>query len=198
MARIKTLPHITRKAAILHEAAALFREKGYAAASMRELADRLGVEAPSLYNHIGSKAELLREICFETGHYFIQQTELIEASDRSPLEKIEAIIRFHIRQMLDAFNVVYVANHDWKQLPEPHLTDFLAIRRRYEKSIIQLIEAGILANQLRPIHPQVAALVLLSAVRGLEFWQRQKGKIPIAQLENDMVQHLLHGMIQPH
>jgi hypothetical protein len=74
----------------------------------------------------------------------------------------------------------------------------LAIRRRYEKSIIQLIEAGIEAGQLRPIHPQVAALVLLSAVRGLEFWQRQKGKIPTTQLENDMVQHLLHGMIQPH
>ena len=54
----------TRKSLILQKAAAMFREKGYAASSMRDLADAVGIEAASLYNHIKSKSEMLHEIIF--------------------------------------------------------------------------------------------------------------------------------------
>jgi AcrR family transcriptional regulator len=52
-----------RKQIIYREAARLFREKGYNAASMRELAERVQLKASSLYNHIGSKEEILVKIC---------------------------------------------------------------------------------------------------------------------------------------
>ena len=55
MARIKTDNHLSRKDVIVTKAAALFREKGFKAASMRDLAEAVGVEAASLYNHIKSK-----------------------------------------------------------------------------------------------------------------------------------------------
>ncbi|HCT23363.1 MAG TPA: TetR/AcrR family transcriptional regulator, partial [Chitinophagaceae bacterium] len=59
MARIKVDEHSSRKDIIVSKAASLFREKGYKATSMRELADAVGVEAASLYNHIHSKTEIL-------------------------------------------------------------------------------------------------------------------------------------------
>ena len=59
---------------IIQKAALLFKSKGYTATSMRELADTVGVEAPSLYNHIGSKSELLQAICFKVGNEFTEQT----------------------------------------------------------------------------------------------------------------------------
>ena len=48
MARIKTEKNGSRKDVIVRKAATLFREKGYKAASMRDLAEAVGVEAASL------------------------------------------------------------------------------------------------------------------------------------------------------
>ena len=45
MARIKTEKNGSRKDVIVRKAATLFREKGYKAASMRDLAEAVGVEA---------------------------------------------------------------------------------------------------------------------------------------------------------
>ena len=54
----------SKKELILQKAAAMFRQKGFAATSMRDLAETVGIEAASLYNHIQSKAEILQEITF--------------------------------------------------------------------------------------------------------------------------------------
>lgn len=194
MAKIHTQKNGTRKDVIIQKAASLYKSKSYSASSMRELADSLGVEAPSLYNHIGSKGELLQAICFRTGDRFIDQVRLISGAEQTIVQKLEAIIRFHIRMMLENFDEVYVANHEWKHLQEPFLSDFLNIRRTYEKSIIDLIQSGIDRGEIKSLNPYVAVLTILSAVRGLEFWQRNKKNVPQQVLENDMVNHLLNGL----
>jgi TetR/AcrR family transcriptional regulator, cholesterol catabolism regulator len=48
---------------VLSEAARLFREQGYAAATTRELARRLGINKASLYYHVAKKEDLLYQIC---------------------------------------------------------------------------------------------------------------------------------------
>jgi AcrR family transcriptional regulator len=194
MAKILTSKNGTKKEMIIQKAAALFKSKGYTTTSMRELAETLGVEAPSLYNHIGSKSELLQAICFKVGNKFTVQIELIENSSATALDKIEAIIRFHIKTMLENFDEVYVANHEWKQLQEPYLSDFLKIRRSYEKSLISLVETGIKKHEIKIINPYVAVLTILSAVRGIEFWQRNKKDVSEQLLEDDMVNHLINGI----
>ena len=58
-----TLPPSARKTQIDRTATALFRARGFAATSMRELAAELGMEAGSLYSHIKSKEEILHRVC---------------------------------------------------------------------------------------------------------------------------------------
>lgn len=194
MAKIVTGKNSTKKEVILKKAATLFKSKSYSASSMRELADVVGVEAPSLYNHIGSKSELLQDICFRTGTQFTEQIEHIRNSDKSMVGKIEAVIRFHIEIMAEHFDEVYVANHEWKHLNEPYLTDFLNIRRNYEKSLMGFIEEAIARQEIKAVNPYVTVLTILSAVRGLEFWQRNKKNVSLQVLENDMVNQLLNGI----
>lgn len=196
MAKILTEKNASKKDVIILHAASLFKQKSYTASSMRELADMVGVEAPSLYNHIGSKSELLQAICFKVGNEFIEQISIIKNGPGTVTDKIRAIIRFHIEMMLENMDEVYVANHEWKHLAEPYLSDFLAIRRNYEKSLVTLVETGIEKKEIKPINPYVAVLTILSAVRGLEFWQRNKKNIPSQVLEDDMVEHLLNGIVR--
>ena len=56
--------YTSKKEFILLKASAMFREKGFPATSMRDLAESVGIEAASLYNHIQSKSEILQEIVF--------------------------------------------------------------------------------------------------------------------------------------
>jgi TetR/AcrR family transcriptional regulator, cholesterol catabolism regulator len=196
MAKIKAGKHTSKKDVIIKKAAGLFKTKGFSAASMRELAVAVGVEAPSLYNHIGSKSELLQAICFKVANDFTAQLDAAEQRRSNSIQKIEQVVRFHITMMLGAFDEIYVANHEWKHLQEPFLSNFLNQRRSYEKRLVTLIEEGIQNKELKKANPYVTVLTLLSAVRGLEFWQRHKKNISTTMLENEMVQHLLHGMVK--
>src|SRR5690242_9589216 len=122
MARIRTAKDVSRKEVILKAAAALFREKGYKAASMRDLAERVGVEAASLYNHIRSKSELLHDICFDVANIFGEHINQVETSDKRPIEKLEILLRFHIQQMIKNFQEVYVSDREWRYLENPYLS----------------------------------------------------------------------------
>ena len=187
---------ISKKDSILKKAATLFRKNGFKASSMRELALAMGVEAPSLYNHIGSKSELLQSICAQVAEAFHNHLLEVEASRETPIEKLEKLIRFHIHMMLQSFDEVCVSNHEWRYLEEPHHSNFLHQRKSYEQRMILLVKHGIDENVLKDIHPQVAVLTILSAVRGLEFWQRYKKELDATVLENNMVNHLLTGIIK--
>jgi AcrR family transcriptional regulator len=100
MARIKTDNNLTRKEVIVTKAANLFREKGFKAASMRDLAEAVGVEAASLYNHIKSKTELLHELCFSVANRFLHKIDEVELEKTGSVEKIEKLLRFHINEMI--------------------------------------------------------------------------------------------------
>ncbi len=194
MAKIQASRNGTKKDAITKKAAALFRKKGFASSSMRELAESIGVEASSLYNHIGSKSEILQTICFKVANDFNIHLNEVERSPGNNLAKLENLIRFHIHMMTDAFDEVFVANHEWKQLKDPYLSNFLNQRKAYEGSLVGIVSDGIKKKEIKNIHPYVAVLTILSAVRGLEFWHSHKKNVSIETLENDMVNHLLKGL----
>jgi AcrR family transcriptional regulator len=196
MTKIRTGKNLTQKDIIAKKAAVLFRTKGFKATSMRELAEAVGVEAPSLYNHIGSKSELLQILCFKVAKNFTAHLLTVENSPGNAISKIESIIRFHICMMLENFDEVFVANHEWKHLEKSFLNEFLNQRRNYEKRLIALIEKGIHKKELKKHNAYVVVLTILSAVRGLEFWQWHKKNINPKILKDTMVSQLLNGIVK--
>src|SRR4051794_15434020 len=103
MTKIIPLKNGTKKEAISKKASILFKEKGYNATSMRDIAEAFGIEAPSLYNHINSKKEILQEICFRIANLFTSHIDKVEISELPILEKLEIVIRFHIQMMLQEY-----------------------------------------------------------------------------------------------
>lgn len=196
MARPKQNSSSNRRLQILEEAAGLFKANGFNATSMRLLAEQTGMEAASLYNHISSKEELLREICFSVANDFNAHLLQLEADDSCASRKMEAIIRFHIHMLLTKYNDVYVSNRDWKHLKEPWLTNFLTQRKQYENRLAAIIQQGIDAGKFKPVHPHVAVLTILAAVRSIEYLQRSKKTISSKQIADDLVMLLLKGLEQ--
>ena len=194
MAKIKALTNGTKKDSIIKNAAVLFRKKGFRATSVRELAEMMGVEAPSLYNHISSKNELLQDICFDVARDFTAHMKKVLASKENAAEQTASVIRFHISKMYNDFDKVYVSDNEWKQLHKNEADDFLAQRRAYENDFTGIIEAGIKQKLFTKMHPRIATLTILSALRGLELRQKNKNEFSLAELEENMVLHLINGI----
>jgi TetR/AcrR family transcriptional regulator, cholesterol catabolism regulator len=194
MAKIVNKKNSTKKEVIIEKASKLFREKGFGAASMRDLAEHVGVEAASLYNHIQSKSEILQAICFRVANEFMSNLEAVERSHQSTLKKMEDVIRVHIRMMLDQYEYVYIADHEWRHLPEPYLSNFLNQRRNYRKRLGDLVEDGIAKGELKPIESYTAVLVILSAISGIDSWQRSRKTTSAEALEANMVKFLIEGL----
>jgi TetR/AcrR family transcriptional regulator, cholesterol catabolism regulator len=161
---------------------------------MRDLAEHVGVEAASLYNHIQSKSEILQAICFKVANDFLSHLEAVQSSPEPVLKKMELIIRFHIRMMMDQYEFVYISDHEWRHLPEPYLSNFLNQRRNYRRSLSELISRGIERGEMKNIEPYVAVLTLLSAISGIESWHRSRKTIAPDILENNMVKYLIEGL----
>lgn len=194
MAKIHSKKNTTKKDIIIEKAAKLFREKGFGAASMRDIAETVGVEAASLYNHIQSKSEILQAICFRVANDFIMHLENVERNAELTLRKMETIIRFHIRMMLEQYEYVYISDHEWRHLPEPYLSNFLNQRRSYRRRLSDILEEGILKNEIKSIDPYVAVLTILSAISGIESWQRSRKSTSAETLEANMVKYLVEGL----
>ncbi len=194
MARIKTDKNISRKDVIVNKAATLFREKGYKAASMRDLAEAVGVEAASLYNHIKSKSELLHELVFSVANKFVLKLDEIESESISSLDKMEKILRFHISEMINHYEEVYVSDREWKHLSDPYLSNYQNQRRVYRKRLAAIIEEGIRNKEIKAIDAPTVVLIFLHAVSGIESWHRSTKKISAEELEQNMVTILIDGL----
>jgi len=184
----------SKKELILEKAASMFREKGFAATSMRDLAETVGIEAASLYNHIRSKNEILEAICFDVANRFNTNMTTIETGQQNSIWKIETLLRFHINQMIENYEEVYVSDREWKHLEEPYLSNFQEQRRNYRKKFASIIEDGIQKKEIRKIDASTAVLIMLHAISGIESWHRSTAKINAAELEDNMVMIMIDGL----
>jgi len=187
----------SKKGLILQRAATMFRERGFAASSMRDLAETVGIEAASLYNHIRSKNEILESICFDVANIFNEKIQEVESGRQSNINKIESILRFHIEQMVDNYEKVIVSDREWRHLDEPYRANFQNQRRTYRKRFAAIIEDGIVKGEIRRIDAATAVLIMLHAINGIESWHRSKVKMNADELANNMIRILIDGLRKP-
>lgn len=185
---------VNQRQRILEEAAKLFKEKGFAGTSMRDLGGEVGMEAASMYNHIKSKDEILESICFYVSDTYIAQLAEVKQTEASYTEKVESLLRRHVHLMLEDGAAVSVANNDWKYLTGDKLTAFKEARKTYEQGFASLLEQGIAAGELQPVNVSVALFTILSAVRWVELWYYPGRGISAEELEQNIMTILLNGL----
>jgi AcrR family transcriptional regulator len=196
----KSKPKKHKKEAIYEAAAQLFREKGYKAASMRDLAGRVDLKVSSLYSHIGSKEELLQKICFDNAQLFIEGMNLVEKQKKSAIEKIKALIALHVDIAVKNPTSVTVFNDEWKHLTSTgensNLNIFLRFRKDYESRFQGIIIEGIKAGELKNINSNIALYTILTSVRWLHYWYKPTRSIQPELLKKQIADLLLNGLAE--
>lgn len=187
---------LSRKEQIEQTATALFKKRGFAATSMRDLANELGIEAASIYSHIKSKEEILQRVCFRMANEFFDAIDKADNRKASATERLQQVIKSHVQVLTNNTEASAVFLHEWRHLSEPFLSDFLALRDRYEMHFREIIRAGIEAGEFTVPDEKFAVLTILSSLNWLHTWYKPDGKMKPEEIAANLAIMLLNGLKQ--
>src|SRR5258705_6488755 len=143
------------------EAARLFREHGYAAATTRELSRRLGINKASLYYHVAKKEDLLFQICM------VAMTRIYEAvsdavdKQTEPADRIRALINAHLESTLTDLDMHATMMLEMKYLTGQHLQEVMEVRDRFEGLVGSTVAAAQRAGAIRHDMPASYLRIML-------------------------------------
>lgn len=185
---------LSRKDQIIQTAARLFKEKSYEAASMRDIASVLGIEAASLYSHIKSKDEILEIICFRKADEFL--TAIAEVNDIyfNAEEKLRMAIKNHVRIIASDLNSSTVFLREWRYLSSEKLKDFISLRHKYENELRTIIQQGENENVFETVEIKFATLTILSAVNWIVEWYNPHGNMSPDEIADNLSNFILTGL----
>jgi AcrR family transcriptional regulator len=163
----------------------LFAERGYRATTMNDIAEVVGMRAPSLYSHVAAKHDLLREIMVSTMDRLIADHRRAVATTGDLREQLrratEAHVRYHARHRREAF----VGNREISSLDPDWRAVVLERRDTYELLFRGLIERGRLGGRFDVASARLASYAILEMGIGVATWFRPDGPLP----EDDVVKH---------
>lgn len=165
-----------RHEAIFTAAIAVFSERGYAAASLQDVANSVGLLKGSLYHYISSKENLLYEI-FQDWH--VQAVSLM-----THIDALELPPSARLREFVRRLTLFYAQDREraglyfseWRHLTGDHHETVMAQRREFELYVLELIleveRQGLGRDELEA---KLATRYLLTAVNGVVLWYRPDG-----------------------
>lgn len=182
-----------RKEEIVIIAARLFKEKGYSAVTMRDIAKTMGIKAASLYNHISSKQEILTDIIIALAEEFTQGMRSIKSSNSNSLDKLRKIVKLHVD--ITARNTFGMAslNNDWMHLEE-QLGHYLKLRHNYEDDLRNIINQGVNTAEIANFNPDIMLFSMLSTLRSLYLWIPKKEDLNPNELANELSKVFINGI----
>jgi AcrR family transcriptional regulator len=192
---MEAITTLSRKEQVIRHAAELFREKGYAASSMRDLAQKMGMEAASLYSHIKSKEEILQHLCFDMAAEFRKSLDEVEKQKYPASEKLRSGIVGHIKVMAKDLTASAVFMNEHRHLSQPHLREFLLLRINYINRFKDIIEQGIRSGEFKEnIDKKLAVMTLFSSLNWMPLWYDPHSNIVPADLGQQLADMLVNGL----
>ncbi len=182
-------------AARVREAALrLFASEGYAAVSMRAIANEVGVQAGALYNHFPTKQAILFNL-LETHMLELNAAwEAESAKFTSPRAALEGFVLFHIRYHLDRHDAVFISYMELRNLEPENFRRIEALRRVYEGYLRKIISLGKENGTFAVSDVPVAAMAIIAMLTGLNTWFRSAGRLSVGEIEEIYVSMVLGSL----
>jgi AcrR family transcriptional regulator len=166
------------RAAVIDTACQLFAERGYRGTSMKDIAETLGVRAPSLYNHVTSKQDILFAIMDKAMDRALDAQEEALAGVADVAGQLRAATESLVLDFLRNPAEVTVCNTEVRSLDPANRAAIVAKRDRYAGRVRAIIAAGCRAGRFQTQNPQLAAFAVLEMGNGAKSWFRPSGRYP--------------------
>ena len=181
-----------RRAEILHAALRAFRDKGFHATTLDDIALHVGVRKTALYHYFPDKQSILHE-CHREASAELDRIVRGARAFTSAREQLQHVIREHVRVMTETLEGSPLAFEVTAFSPEQQ-KELMAARDAYERAVRRIIVRGIRSGELRRMDPKVAVFVILGAINWIARWYRPEGSLHSAELGRQYADHLVRGM----
>ena len=172
--------------AIYQAAEDLFFERGYGGTSLRDIADAVGLQVGSLYNHIDSKESMLFVIMQTSLRGVLEAVADAVAEVTDPVERLECFMKATIRFYGEHARMSFIGSTELRSLPEEYREKIQDLRDQYEGRLTELLtecaEAGV---QIPNIRMAAYALVAISA--HVASWYRVGGSMSLDEVADGLV-----------
>lgn len=182
-----------RRDAILTQAGLMFRDRGYHATSMRDLAKALDLRGSSLYAHVASKEDLLWEIVTDAAAAFEAAVAAVP-DDLPPPARLASMIRGHLGVVAAEHATATVFFQDWLHLGSERRDAVIAVRDAYQRHFVAVIEDGMATGDFAVDDARVAALIVLSALNWSYQWFDPVGRLGLDEIADAYARLLLSGL----
>lgn len=195
-AAVPALPRESRRM-ILDTAARLFREQGYAATSVRDIAGACGIKAGSLYYHFAAKDDIVGEVLEEgVQKTFDRVREAVAAlpEDAPAATLLRTAVRAHLHAMFRMSDYTIANLRIFGQVPPPVRAAHAKLRDAYERYWAGLLARCARRGDLDAARDlRLARLFLIGAMNGTLDWYRP-GRLSIEAVADELAALFLHGL----
>ncbi len=178
-----------RRQQLLDTAAHLFRQHGYHATSMRDIASAVGMLPGSIYYHFASKDELLVTVYREGVSRIAERLDAAVAGKKEPWQQLEAACIAHLQTVLDHSDYAQVVIRVLPDDAPAVRVRLAALRDQYEERFKDLVAALDLPAY---VDRHYLRLLLLGALNWSQVWYRRGGDSPRTIAKRFL--QVLHGI----
>jgi AcrR family transcriptional regulator len=191
-------PRLPTSERLLDIAAALFRSKGYAATTTREIAAVLGIRKASLYHHVRRKEDLLYDICVASLEDIQRAVQSAVRAVDDPLERVRVLIRAHVQAMLVHQDMHSTMLIELRALTAQRRADIVQRRDAYEQLVRETLADAQQAGLLRADVPaKYLCLSLLDQLNWAIFWFKREGELSPEALAEVLTTIYMNGVTEP-
>jgi TetR/AcrR family transcriptional regulator, cholesterol catabolism regulator len=184
-----------RRQELLHAAARLFREHGFAATSTRDIAAAVGMQSGSPFYHFKSKDDLLNEVMVQGMRWALaQQACTVQQlpSGSAPDMALRALIRTHFEILLGPnSDFIPVMLYEWRSLTPAQRQGITALQHDYEAAWLPVLQTLHAAGRLRA-EPRIARLLMLGALNWSVQWYRADRGATLDELSDAALALFIH------
>ncbi|AFK55572.1 TetR/AcrR family transcriptional regulator [Tistrella mobilis] len=191
--RPKTL---ARTRTILETAHDVFAERGYEAASISEIARRVGIAEGTIYKHFDSKKDLLGQVLCRYYEGLIAELEENLPHIAGFREKLRYVLGFHLQKMLINAGISKVFLREARSHDDYFESTLLEANRRYTGITLRIVEDGIRAGDVRADFPVRLVRYLVFGTLEHVAWRALsgRGRIEVAAVADALTDVLIQGM----
>jgi TetR/AcrR family transcriptional regulator, cholesterol catabolism regulator len=189
-------PPLSRRVEICRTAAHIFRERGYDATSVSDIARALGITKAGLYHYFESKEALLFEI---TAYGLDRVRDDVVVPVRTLLDPEERLRQLIVRHACIATNgrgAVAQLVDEIRALPAGNRRQLEQRMRAYFDLVRDTLRELEAAGRLRDVDPTVATFSLIGAILWLPRWFRQAGRLSQEQVAHQIADIALGGLLR--
>jgi AcrR family transcriptional regulator len=182
---------------ILQHATDVFYEKGYDAASMRDLSRASGMSLAGLYYYFESKERLLYLIQKHTFETVVRNLKERLELVNDPEGRVRVFIQNHLEYFLTNRKAMTVLSHEDETLTNDFGAEVAGLKREYYRIGVQLIDDLRTANGKRfaDVNSRIAVLALFGMVNWIYTWYNPRVDADAADLARQMSQIFLNGVV---